>query len=168
MLSLRSGFAVWAASVYPACTLQGSGRFLQELLMLPAAGEGEVCRQTERKAVVRPAAAVRCTAKVTTVMEVSHGCESGVTDPLQTPWKMLISLYPQTKWHGLASCEGKSLAKHTWHKHEDLACVGTAVMRSLAQCILFLFKSVNSKLWQLQFMCAFSPKQSWKTTDQIV
>lgn len=40
--------------------------------MLPAAEEGEVCRQPEGKAVVRPAAAGRGTAKATTVgfMEV--------------------------------------------------------------------------------------------------
>lgn len=73
--------------------------------MLPAAGEGEVCRQPKRKAVVRPAAAVRGTVKATTVgcMEVSHDCESGVRDPLQNPWKMLISF----------TCEGKSLTNHT-------------------------------------------------------
>lgn len=81
--------------------------------MLPAAGEGEVCRQPERKAEVRPAAAVSGTAKAMTMefMEVSHGCESGARDPLQTPWKMLVSLYPQTKWHGSAHCEGKTPTK---------------------------------------------------------
>lgn len=162
---------VWLGSLWSPCLpLPGSGRFQLELLMLPAAGEGEVCRQPERMAVVRPAAAVRGTAKATTVgfMEVSHGYESGVSNPLQTPWKMLVSLYSQTKWHGLASCEGKSPTKYTWHKQVDLACMGTAVMRNLEQCILFLLRRINPKLWQLQFVCAFLPKQSWKTIDEVV
>ena len=58
--------------------------------MLPAAGEGEVCRQSERKAaarptaVVRPTAVLKCTAIATAVgfMQVSHGCRSGERDPL--------------------------------------------------------------------------------------
>lgn len=120
----------------------------------------------EGKAVVRPAAAVGGHSKT-----YNCGIHGGMTwlwdwsrrpspDPLEN------ALYPQTKWHGLASREGKILSKSTWHKQEDLACMGTAVMRNLEQCILSLLKSINPKLWQLQFMCAFLPKNSWKTADQ--
>ena len=30
----------------------------------------------------------------------------------QAPWGMLSALYPQTKWYGSASCEGKTPTKH--------------------------------------------------------
>lgn len=39
------------------------------------------------------------------------GLEKG--DLSQAPWGVLIALYPQTKWHGLASWEGKTLTERT-------------------------------------------------------
>lgn len=94
---LRTGLAVCAAFVCPACTIEDSGRSQQELRMLPAAEEGEVCRQLNRKAAVRPTAVVRCIVVATAVEFMQpHGCGA--------PWGVLIALCSQTKWHGLASC----------------------------------------------------------------
>lgn len=72
---LRTGLAVCAAFVCPAYTLEDSGRSQQELLMLPAAEEDEVCGQLERKAAVRPTAVVSCIVVATAVEFMQpHSC----------------------------------------------------------------------------------------------
>lgn len=144
----------------PAWTLQGSGRFQLELLMLPAAEEGEVCRQPEGKAVVRPAAAGRGTAKATTVgfMEVWHYCETGARDPLQTPWKVLVSLYPLTKWHGLAFYEGKSLTNTPDTSKKTLLTWGLQSWGTLSNAFYFCWKASTQSCDNCNLYVHFHPR----------
>lgn len=140
----------------PAWSLQGSGRFQLKLLMFPTAGEGGV--QAARKEGCTETCC-SCEGQQKLQLGDSWRCHMVVSvdwDPLQTPWKMLVSLYPQIKWHGLGFCEGEISLNTRDTSKKTLFAWGLQSWGTLSNALYFCRKHQPKAVTTAICVCMFA------------